>query len=105
MLAALRAKIPACSVQKPATSDASTSAVSSRRPTPRPRASAPTYTLTSATPAYTHRPDTGVSAAQETTAPSRSATRRAAATCAASHASHVGTAVSKVAVPVAIPSA
>ena len=62
-------KIPACSVQRPWASEVATNAASSCRPTPRPRAAPATYTLTSATPPYTQRPDTGDRAAQPSTRP------------------------------------
>src|SRR5262249_51525104 len=49
-LALFSGKIPARNVQIPDVSDRSINASSSSRPTPRPRAHSPTYTLSSATP-------------------------------------------------------
>jgi hypothetical protein len=67
MLAAFSGKIPACSVQIPFFSDSGTSACNSALPTPRRRAALATYTDTSATPAYTRRLETGLSAAHPST--------------------------------------
>ena len=86
-------------------SDARHMASSSARPTPRPRAADATYTLSSATPAYTARRETGESAHQPITAPEASrATSLGAGRCAASKSSQPGTSVWNVAWPVAMPS-
>ena len=93
------------SSRSPAASERRINSSRSALPTPRPRAVSATYTELSATPAYTQRPDTGESAAQPITSPASTATSRKSAMCAASQASHDGTSVSKVAFPVAMPSA
>lgn len=104
-LAALAGRIPAWSVHIPASSDPLTRASSSAPPTPRPCAAGSTYTDTSATPPYTHRPDTALSAAQPTTRPPLSATSRGSGRWSSSHASQPGTPVSNVATPLSIPAA
>jgi hypothetical protein len=104
MLAAFSGNIPACSVQIPAASDPRINSANNFGPTPRPRALAATYTLTSATPRYTCRFDTGLSAAQPAIAPPDFATNRDDGKCAVSQSTHSDAAVSNVAFPVAIPS-
>src|SRR5688572_7154989 len=96
--------MPAWSVHSPWDSEAATSAESSALPTPRPCATAATYTLTSATPAYTQRLETGLSAAHPITRPSSSATSRQDVRCPASQSGQYGVDVMKVAFLVAIPS-
>ncbi len=103
-LATFSGKMPACSVHRPARSDASTSAESSRPPTPCPRAPSPTYTLTSPTPPYTQRDVTGLRAAHPRRRSRCRATSRQSARWVSSQCSHSGTSVSKVARPVASPS-
>src|SRR5579863_4799741 len=66
-LATFSGKIPACSVQTPSRSDASTSAAIREDPIFLPLSRSATYTLTSATPAYTQRLETALSAAQPKT--------------------------------------
>ena len=60
--------------------------------------------LSSTTPAYAHRSDTGATAAQPTTSPSV-ATQPVSGQVAGVQPSQDGTSVSKVASPVAIPAA
>ena len=82
-------------------------ASSSARPTPRPRASAATYTLSHATPLYTRRDEYAVSATQPRTgepADSR-ATSRQSGRWDRSKWSQSGASRSSVASPVAMPSA
>src|SRR4029077_6839770 len=52
-------KIPVCKVQTPFFSDDLINAARSPRPSPFPRPASPTYILTSATPAYAQRSETG----------------------------------------------
>src|SRR6267143_2712460 len=59
--------MPACKVQIPSRSEASTSEANSFVPTPWPRDCRATYTLTSATPEYAHLLETGLRAAHPST--------------------------------------
>jgi len=97
-------KILACRVQIPLRSEAATSSLRSSRPMPRPRARSATYTLTSATPAYTHRPETGLNAAHPSASPAARASNRQRGKWPAFHRSQSGADFSKVAFPVAMPS-
>src|SRR3982075_2053140 len=97
-------KIPACKVQIPSRSDASTSEANSFVPIPRPRDCRATYTLTSATPAYAHLLETGLRAAHPSTPSPERATSLQARRWPASQGAHSGDDLSNVAFPVLIPS-
>jgi len=71
---------------------------------PRPRARSATYTLTSATPPYTHLPETGLNAAHPSNSPPVRASSRQCSKWPAFHRSQSGADFSKVAFPVAMPS-
>jgi len=82
--------IPACNVHIPSASLNATSSSKSASPIPFPDCSGSTYTLTSATPAYTQREETGVSAAHPTTLSSTNATILQVPRCELSHSSQEG---------------
>src|SRR5258708_19448504 len=96
--------MPACKVQIPSRSDASMSEVNSFVPTPWLRDRRATYTLTSATPAYTHLLETGLRAAHPSTPSRERATTLQIRRWPASQEAHSGGDFSKVALPVLIPS-
>src|SRR6266566_5680816 len=103
MLGTFSGKIPACKVQIPSLSEASTSEANSFVPVPCPRDCRATYTLTSATPAYTHLFETGLRAAHPSTPSLERATSLQARRWLASQEAHSGGDFSKVAFPVLIP--
>lgn len=82
--------IPACNVHIPSISLKATSSCKSASPIPLPGCLGSTYTLTSATPAYTQREETGVSAAHPTTLSSTNATILQVPRCELSHSSQEG---------------
>jgi len=82
--------IPACNVHIPSASLKATSSSKSASPVPLPDCSGSTYTLTSATPAYTQRDETGVNAAQPKTLSSNTATILQVLRCELSHSSQDG---------------
>jgi len=82
--------IPACNVHIPSISLKATSSSKSASPIPFPDCSGSTYTLTSATPAYTQREETGVNAAHPIKLPFSSAIILQVLRCELSHSSQEG---------------